>query len=246
MPLTVLAAAIRRGLAAGLLGGLVAGVFALLVAHEPMQEAIRLEATDEAQVDHDDRLFSRTTQRGMLPVATTVVGLAVGGLFGLTYGVLRPRLRRQDDWANSLALGACGWAAVVLAPALTFPPNPPGVGDASAVSGRTGGYVVSIAAGLGVAALLWLLARRLQTTSLHTSARHAMVLVAGVVLAVVLLAVLPSDHPADGFPAELLWRLRLTSLGTQTVLWVGIAVGSGLLWSRDRTARAEPRDSVAT
>jgi predicted cobalt transporter CbtA len=249
MPLTLLAQAIRRGLAAGLLGGLLAGVFALVVAHEPMEAAIRLEAADGAMADghdHDDPLFTRATQRAMLPVATTLVGLAVGGLFGLTHGALRHRLHRRDDWANSLTLGACGWAAVVVAPALTFPPNPPGVGDGSVMSARTGGYVASVAAGLGIAVALWLLARRLRTTPLHPSVRHTLVLVAGALLTAALLAVLPSDHPADGFPAELLWRFRLASLGTQTVLWVGIAVGSGLLWSRDETARTAPSPGVRT
>lgn len=256
----MLASSLRRGLAAGLVAGFLAGLFALVVGHNPMAEAIRLEeqahhspaddpAADDHAHDHDGRahdpgghadeddghehLFSRATQRLMLPVATTVVGLALGGLFGIAFAFVRPRLRETSAWRAHLKLGVVAWAVTVLAPALTFPPNPPGVGDPEAIDGRTGGYLLVIGSALAAAVALWVLAQRLRSrTALAPPIRQ--ILVGGAVLAVgaVLLSILPRDLPGDGFPAELLWSFRFAAIGTQTLLWVGITTVSGLLWER--------------
>lgn len=186
------------------------------------------------QGDHDDHehLFSRTTQQAMLPVATVVVGLGLGGLFGLAFALLRPHRRDAGDWQASLTLGAAAWSATVLLPGLTFPANPPGVADAAGVDARTRGYLLTIGAGLLAVAALYGLARRLTRTSLRGPARQTLVGSAALVLGAALLAALPSALPGDGFPAELLWRFRLVSIGSQTLLWAGIAIGVGLLWER--------------
>lgn len=283
----MVAAGIRRGLSAGLLAGVLAGAFALVVGHEPMGEAMRIEASrhsdhaddpaaqeqhdarhvsstdrhgsaedpddhhdpahappEEAREDHaQDHLFSRATQRAMLPVAAIVAGLGLGGLFGLAFALLRPVRRTRGDWLASLQLGGVAWAVTVLAPALTVPANPPGVGEAADVGARTQAYLLTVGAALATAVVLTLVARRLATTPLSAPARQSLVAAAGAVVAAGLLAALPSALPGDGFPAELLWRFRLVSLGTQTLLWAGVAVGVGLLW--ERAARTRPETQVA-
>lgn len=293
----MVAAGIRRGLAAGLLAGVLSGVFALVVGHEPMGGAMRIEASlqtdhaddpaaqehhdarhalstdrhgsDEGADDHHDpahaspeeahehhghdeaaghddaheHLVSRATQRTLLPVATIVLGLGLGGLFGLAFALLRPVRRTRGDWPASLRLGGVAWAVTVLAPALTVPANPPGVGEAADVGARTQAHLLTVGAALATAVVLTLVARRLAATSLSAPARQSLVAAATAVAAAVLLAVLPSALPGDGLPAELLWRFRLVSIGAQTLLWAGIAVGVGLLW--DRAARTRPEAEVA-
>jgi hypothetical protein len=189
------------------------------------------DAHGEGDDDHE-HLFSRTTQQALLPVATVVVGLGLGGLFGLAFALLRPRRRHPGDWQASLKLGAAVWSATVLLPSLTFPANPPGVGDVAGVDVRTRGYLLAVGVGLLAVTALYGLARRLATTSLRGPARQALVGATALILGAGLLAALPSALPGDGFPAELLWRFRLVSIGSQTLLWTGIAVGVGLLWER--------------
>lgn len=262
----MVAAGIRRGLAAGLLAGILAGVFALVVGHDPMAAAIRIEESQQAdhaddpaarqdddhgaaRTDHDGsahgthpddddghapddgHLVSRTTQQALLPVATVAIGLGLGGLFGLTFALLRPR-RRQSDWQASLLLGGAAWSVTVLLPALTSPANPPGAGDPSTVDARTQGYLLTIGAGAVVVASLYGLAGHLTRTALRAPARQAVIGAATLLAGALLVAVLPSTLPGDGLPAELLWRFRLVSIGSQTLLWAGIAAGVGLLWER--------------
>ena len=61
-------------------------------------------------------------------------------------------------------------------------------------------------------------------------------LVAGAVLAglwTFLYLAMPEFGPADGHaPAGLLWSFRLSSLGTQLVLWTGLGVLFGALCER--------------
>jgi hypothetical protein len=129
-------------------------------------------------------------------------------------------------------LGTAAWSATVLLPSLTFPANPPGVGDAAGVDARTQGYLITVGAGILAVAALYVLAGRLARTSLRAPARQAATGAATLLLGGAMVALLPSTLPGDGFPAELLWQFRLVSIGSQTLLWVGIAVGVGLLWER--------------
>lgn len=200
-------------------------------AHDPHHDDHE-DAVGQADADDHEHLFSRSTQQAMLPVASAVVGVGLGGLFGLAFALLRPYRRDPSDWRASLQLGAAVWGATVLLPSLTFPASPPGVGEAADVGARTGGHLLAVGTGLLAVISLYGLARRLATTSLWGPARQTLVGAAALVVGGVLLTALPSALPADGFPAELLWRFRLVSIGAQTLLWGGIAVGVGLLWER--------------
>ncbi len=47
----------------------------------------------------------------------------------------------------------------------------------------------------------------------------------------------PVDEVAGGFPATLLWRFRLASLGTQAVLWTTMGLLFGALTERSLQER---------
>lgn len=240
----MLADSLRRGLAAGLVAGLLAGAFALLLGEVPVREAVRLEeqaastapTTADATASDagaDTPAIDRTTQQALLPVATALVGASLGGLFGLAWAFARRRIDDRSDWRASWRLGAATWAAVALVPALAAPPNPPAVGDPATIGARSGWYLASIGIALLVAGVLWALATRLRTsTDLPAPARQVLVgtLALAAVIALVLLAPAP-DAPA-AVPARLLWDFRLASMGTQLLLWAGIAAVNGWLWHR--------------
>lgn len=230
---------IRRGLAAGLLAGVLAGVFAFVVGQLPVREAIALEeagdtdpappSTEGARDPEATFPVTRTTQRALLPVATALVGAAFGGLFGLALHLLRPRFRDPDPWWSPLRLGAVAWLAFVGVPLLVAPPNPPGVGDGDVIASRSGWYLAAIGASLALSTVLWLVARRWRPEGWSTPERSVAVAGAGIIAFGALVLVLPADAAAGTFPADLLWRFRLASLGTQTLLWATLAATFGLL-----------------
>lgn len=230
---------LRRGLAAGLLAGLVAGVFALLVGEVPLGEAIALEeqanaaaheSADAAHQHDDEFTVDRPVQQALLPVGTALVGAAYGGLFGLAFGLLAKGSR--DRWRAGLGFGLAAWAAASLYPALKYPPNPPGVGDPATVNARTGWFLGAVAVSIGLALLLTLASRKLRARGIDDVPRQLAVGASAVVLYGALFFALPANGDPVEVPADLLWDFRLASMGTQAILWLGLAVGFAWLWHR--------------
>ena len=226
----MIAAYLRRGLAAGLLAGLLAGLFAFFFGEPSLEGAIQLE---EAAGGHGgEELFSRSTQELGLFFATGLFGVTVGGIFGLIYAFFRSRLTSKSDWYRSLSLAGAVFAGAFLIPYLKYPANPPTVGDPETIGTRTASYLTMVALSLLVVLIAWLVARRLRERGIDAPARQTVVGL-GVVAAVGLLfLVLPAAPDPGGFPAGLLWDFRLSSLGTQIVLWTGLGVFFGLLCER--------------
>lgn len=215
-----------------------------------MREAIRIEesltvapADDPAASGPEDPAdfpVSRTTQQALLPVATAIVGAAFGGLFGVLFALVRRYIRDPDDWRASLKLGAVAWVAMALVPLLAAPPDPPGVGDPGAVGSRSAWYLGAIGLSIVLAAALWAFAHRLRATELRDARRQVVVAAVAVVAFGGLVLALPASAEASGpaLPPELVWRFRLASLATQTLLWAGITAVFGLLWDRDAARSA--------
>lgn len=224
----MVAAHVRRGLIAGLLAGLVAALFALAFAQPQMDAAIAWEEAVAGAEHHDEQTFSRPVQKAGMVGGLALTGLAIGALFGVAAAWAAGRLT-GDEWQRSLKLGAVVIGAVVLLPALQYPPNPPGVGQPGAVGARSTLYLGLAGFGLLLAATAWAGARELARTGLSRPARHLTV-AAGVVAGVTaVLLTLPSIGDAGEFPADLLWTFRLSSIGTQAVVYGGTAVAFGLL-----------------
>ena len=216
---------LRRGLLAGLLAGVLAGIFAFAFAEPILDRAIALEN------GHHEAVFDRGEQKAGLILATTLYGSAVGTLFGLLAAYFRRRSSLRSEWLRSLALSGAVFLGAVLLPFLKYPPNPPGVGaDPATLAERTLAYLAIIVLGLLAVFAAWRFARRLEGVS--PVGRE---LAAGGVL-IVLLAFLYLAMPdfgvhrtAEPVPATLIWEFRLSSLGTQAVLWAAIGCIFGLL-----------------
>ena len=219
---------LRRGLLAGVLAGVLAGIFAFVFAEPILDRAISLEKAGE---HHHEAVFDRGEQKAGLILATTLYGSAVGTLFGLLAAYFRRRSSLRSEWLRSLALSGAVFLGAVLLPFLKYPPNPPGVGaDPATLAERTLAYLAIIVLGLLAVFAAWRFARRLEGVS---PVRRE--LAAGGVL-IVLLAFLYLAMPdfgvhssAEPVPAGLIWEFRLSSLGTQAVLWAAIGCIFGLL-----------------
>jgi hypothetical protein len=247
-----------RGLIAGLFAGLLAGASAYVMGEPHIDSAIAIEEAAGAAHSHDavgnnlpagakeKPLVSRDVQRAGLFLATSLYGVALGGIFAVGFALLRRRLRTSSDTYASLGLAAAGYVGIVLVPFLKYPPNPPAVGDPETITKRTVTYLLTLVIGLlavwaGVAATRW-------ADSRWSSAVWIRLAVGGAAfLATVVAAylILPTINEVPGsFPATLLWKFRLASLGTQSTLWLMLGFGFAALVDR-RTPVAEAKAEAA-
>lgn len=224
-----------RGLAAGLAAALIAFVFAYLVAEPQIDAAIAIEETKAAAAGRagDAALVSRGLQSTLgLLVGLLVYGVAIGGLLALAFASAQGRLGRVQPRVTALLLALGGFGVIILVPYSKYPGNPPAVGRPETIGERSGLYLVMVVISL-LAALAALRAGRALTARL--GAWNATLAALGVFLALIIGAqlALPSvDEVASDFPASTLWRFRISSLGTQLVLWAGLGLVFGALAQR--------------
>jgi predicted cobalt transporter CbtA len=220
---------LRRGLAAGLLAGLLAGIFAYLFAEPILDRAIELE---NAAHEHSGEVFDRSEQKAGLFLATALYGTAVGALFGLLSAFFRRRSSALGEWRRSLALAGAIFLGAVLLPFLKYPPSPPGVSaDPSTFTERTMAYLAMVALGVLAVLAAWRSARGLEGASLPVRDLTAGGILVGL-WAFLCFAMPDFGAASEHVPAKLVWDFRLSSLGTQAVLWAGIGCIFGLLGER--------------
>jgi predicted cobalt transporter CbtA len=230
-----------RGMLVGIVAGLLSFAFLKIYGEPQVDIAIAFETQMEAaeaaaasSVEHEHELVSRKLQAGLgLFVAVMAYSVAFGGLFGLAYafayrrvpGAVTPR-------GVSILLAAAGFVAIYLVPNLKYPANPPAVGDAKTIGVRTALYfimiAVSIAAMIGAFSLKRLLARRLSdwNSTLAVAAYYVVIVaIAGLLLPAV------DEVPAQ-FPAVVLWKFRVASIGAQFIMWATLGLLFGALTQR--------------
>lgn len=115
----MIGACVRRGVLAGLLAGVAAGLVGLLLGEPALSAAVALEPSAPDA-------FPRALQLVGLVTGTALLGLAGGAVFGVLAAWAAGRVA-GDVWTRSLKLGAVGVVALVILPALAFPPEAPGV-----------------------------------------------------------------------------------------------------------------------
>ncbi|MDQ4064082.1 MAG: CbtA family protein [Actinomycetota bacterium] len=245
---------LRRGMAAGLLAGLLAGLFAFFTGEPLLDQAIGLEESavhsheEGAAHSHDEEVFGRATQKVGLFFATGLSGVFIGGLFGLTYAYFRGRMAARSEWGRSVSLAAAIFAGAVLIPFIKYPANPPTVGDPATIGTRTAAYLALV--GLSLLAILaaWHVSRLLRERGVVSTPVRQVTIGLGLIIVVTGLFVgLPAAADPGEFPAGLLWSFRLSSLGTQTVLWASLGALFGLLGERAeaRKTHGAPAASLA-
>ncbi len=260
---------LRVALVAGVAAGLVAAAFNLGVGERVVDEAIALEGAapaggsgeaagaEEAGHTHVTAVaepFTRGEQKGGMIIGQAVLGLAVGLLVaGAALMVGRTRMTPQRFWLGLVAAGV--WALLVL-PALKFPPLPPGVETVLEVERRQISYLLLVLAGLGgvlLASAVWTrLSRRGAPAAGASGARRAVatklaaVLAALLVPAAIAFVLLPGDEITTAVANGLLARFRVVSIASQALFWAALA-GFGLWLLEHRRlpflARRRPVDA---
>lgn len=237
-----------RGMLVGLVAGVLAFGFARLFGVPEVDLAIAFEEQlSEARGEAPEtELVSRAVQSGMgLFAAATVYGTALGGLFALVFAAACGRVGNLSPRATAALLAAAGFVSLVVIPGLKYPGNPPAVGDPETIAYRTGLYFLMILVSVtAVIAAIRIGAGSVLRYGTWNAALIGSAVFLGAIAAVSLL--LPDvNEVSDQFPAAVLWRFRIASLGMQFVLWLTIGVLFGVAAERALTRRGESHSATA-
>jgi predicted cobalt transporter CbtA len=250
-----------RGMLVGAIAGLLAFGFAKVFGEPQVDRAIAFEA-QAAHANHDDgshdhaahqhaddadhaghhhdhgenaenEPVSRATQAGLgLFTGVVIYGAAMGGLFALVFAFAIGRVGALGARATAALLALGGFIAVVLVPAMKYPPNPPAVGSAATIGPRTALFFTMLALSILAMVAAVALARRLRA---RLGAWNAAIIAGAAFIVVIALAqiALPDiNEVPQAFSAVVLWRFRVASLGIQVVLWTTIGLLFGALTER--------------
>jgi predicted cobalt transporter CbtA len=243
-----------RGMLAGVIAGLLAFGVARVFGEPQVDRAIAFEeqhehaaadqqaseaAHEHSQGDQEEELVSRAVQSttGLL-TAVVVYGSAMGGLFALAFAFLYGRVGDIGPRLLVLLLALAAFAAIYYVPSLKYPANPPAVGDGATIGYRTGLFFLMILISLGGLVLAVTLGRRLAE---KYGGLNATLIGAGLFAAIIVIAQLAlpdvNEVPAD-FPAVVLWKFRMTSLGMQVLMWATFGLLFG--WLAERRLKPAP------
>jgi hypothetical protein len=120
----------------------------------------------------------------------------------------------------------------VLVPFTKYPANPPAVGNPDTIGRRTVLYFLMIVIALAAA----MAAGRIRRSLLPSlGGWNAALAAAGAFIVLIAAAelLLPAVHETPkGFPADVLYRFRLASLGINATLWLTLGLGFGAVAER--------------
>jgi len=216
-----------RGMLVGLAAGVLAFAFAFIFGEPQIQKAIDFE---DSLAGPGHEVVSRGVQRTLgLLTGTVVMGVALGGLFSLDFAWAYGRLGNLSARATSAVLAGAAFLTITAIPFTKYPANPPTVGNPDTIDKRTMLFLAMIA----ITVLAAIAATRIRRDLLNrTSNWNATLLAAAAFIATIAIAqlILPAVHETPpGFPADVLYRFRLASLGINLTLWTTIGLGFGAL-----------------
>jgi predicted cobalt transporter CbtA len=246
-----------RGMLVGVVAGLLSFGFLKVYGEPQVDRAIAFEAQKEhAEADkpkaadthsHEahshgapapaaepQEVVSRPIQAGIgLFTGVVVYCAAFGGLFALAFAFAHGRVPGPSSPQGVAALLAgAAFVAVYLVPSLKYPANPPAVGEAETIGLRTALYLVMIAASIAAMVVSIGLRSRLLSRLGEWNATLA-ACAAYVVLVTIAAVLLPSfDEVPEHFPAAVLWKFRIASIGAQLIMWTTIGLLFGALTQR--------------
>jgi predicted cobalt transporter CbtA len=229
----------------GILAGLLTFGFLKVYGEPQVDRAIAFEnqrddakaAAEKAkgmEVEDEPELVSRPVQAGLgLFTAVMVYATAFGGLFGLAFAFAYGRVDGAlTPQGVSLLLAATGFIAIYLVPNLKYPANPPSVGEPDTIGMRTALYFIMIA--ISLAAMIGAGSLK-RVFALRFGGWNAILIAAAIYLVLMAVAgfLLPAvNEVPQEFPAVVLWKFRVASIGAQLVMWATLGLLFGALTER--------------
>jgi hypothetical protein len=201
-------------------------------------DAVVAKGENPPPYEEEPELVSRPVQGGIgLFTGVAVYGVAFGGLFALAFAVCYGRMGNWSPRVTSALLALSGFLAIYAVPIIKYPANPPSIGNPDTIGLRTAIYFGMILLSFASMIAAWNVRSRLVD---QLGAWNATLIGAAVFLvAVVIFALVmpPLNEVPEGFPAVVLWRFRVVSLGAQAILWTVLGLGLGA-WVEHDFARA--------
>lgn len=232
-----------RGMLAGLVAAVLAVGFAYVVGEPQINDAIAFEdrSHEDSGISPEPEVVRRSVQSTAgLAAGLGALGVAFGGIFAVAFALGNGRLGTLGVRGTALVVALASFTAFYLVPFLKYPANPPAASEADTIAHRTllyfGMLLISAVATTGAV----ILQRRLAARGSNWDAS----IIAGVAFLLIVtsaLVLMPDidEVPAE-FPAALLWRFRVASLGMQLVLWTSMGLIFGVL--TERAARSRTHD----
>jgi Probable cobalt transporter subunit (CbtA) len=223
------------GMVVGIVAGLLAFGFAKVFGEPQVDRAIAFEdQMDRAKGEAPGpELVSRAVQSGVgLLTGVVVYGTAFGGLFALAFAFAYQRIGRLSARGTAALLATAGFVALVLVPQLKYPSNPPSVGQPETIGYRSELFFLMILISVAALGFAIIIAPRLAA---RYGCWNAALLAAAAFIGIVVVAqvLLPDiNEVPDQFPAVVLWRFRIISLGIQLILWVTFGLLFGVVAER--------------
>jgi hypothetical protein len=245
-----------RGMLVGLVAGLLVFGFGKLFGEPQVDRAIAFETVmDEAKakvamakgmlMEPEPELVSREVQASFgLFTGVVVYCVAFGGLFALVFAFAYGRVGNMSPRAVAALLALGGIIAVYIAPNLKYPANPPSVGEPETIAIRTGLYFLMML--ISVAAMVAAIIAQHRLALRYGGWSAALIAAAGyLVVVIVAQLLLPAiNEVPEGFPAVLLWKFRMASLGMQIIMWTAIGLLFGGLTERAMTGNHRTRSGL--
>lgn len=237
-----------RGMLVGVLAGVLAVGFATIFGEPQVQHAIDFESAmiQAAGQTPEPELVSRAMQRSFgLLTAGVLTGVGIGGLFSLVFSFAYGRIGTIRPRTLAALLALAGFVAVIVVPGLKYPASPPAVGDPATIRLRTALFFGMIVSSVSAMVLAVLSAKHLSPRLGRWNAALASAALFVVIIAAVQLALPDVNEVPVNFPAVVLWRFRVASLGTQAVLWGTLGLAFGPLAERLIPAATSARALVS-
>jgi hypothetical protein len=224
-----------RGMLVGLVAGLLAVGFASYFGEPQVDRAIAVEEQTARAAGEPPgmELVSRGMQKTAgLATAVAVYSVGFGGLFALAFAAAYGRIGRVGARGTAALVALGAFTTVTLVPFIKYPANPPSIGSAGTIDRRTELYLGMIVISVLLAVLAVRIGRQLAP---RWGSWNAGIVAAGafvVCVAAVQFALPAVNEVPASFPATVLWRFRLASIGTQAVLWTVCGLLFGALTER--------------
>lgn len=231
-------------LVSGAIAGTILGVVNQIIVEPYIERAIQLEMQNAEQsgelINPIEFAAYRFWQKGGEIAAGTILGLAIGSLFGIVFAYGRGSVPGSSNIRKALFIAGIMWLALFLVPALKYPANPPAVGDPETLYQRQGLYVAFIAISgssmLGLA-ILYRKVGDLKAKKAIIPAVYAAIMT-GAYFA------MPANPDQINAPMDLVIGFRIVSALTITMFWGLLGVTLGAFWDRlkpHETARISMR-----
>lgn len=218
----------------GALAGLIHGAVNFTIVEPYLDQAMGIENrnsfesgdkedTPEFWVEYEGY---RTWQKSGQILASVILGISMGALFGIVFTLSRNSLPGNHDVKKSFLLAGIMWFTLYLIPFMKYPANPPTVGDSETIVLRTILYLsFIIISGIGTL-LFYKLAQKFKNNK-----KFICLIGYGVFISVAFF-IMPENPDEITVSMDLINEFRLMSVLGVSSFWVSIGIILGLFWNR--------------